>query len=157
MHDPRNYTKKHEARRITADFGASQSSVSTSSAAPFDHVRQYEQIQTGEQEQEERGKGQVAHPNGRVVPCQDNRSDDDSQGEGDREPSVRLPNQVVQVQLEPPIEDKKVTALRIQDRLQRGITASEKIRRGQLNSDLGEERRRIASHCREQSRRVGYR
>src|SRR5262245_43307270 len=70
-------------------------SLGMSHAAPLGGIRQHEQVQTGEQEQGERGQRQVAHPGGRLLLPQGDEGGDDGHGEENGQPAVGLPNRFV--------------------------------------------------------------
>lgn len=72
-----------------------------SSAAPFDCVRQHEQVQPREEEQGQREKRRVGYPTGRSPARQGNEVGDDRRREGDGRPAVNLTNP--EAQLRPPL------------------------------------------------------
>ena len=75
-------------------------SVIESPASPLGGIRQQEQVQTGDQEQGERGHRQEAHPVGILLQYHGDDVDDDGRRKGNGQPAVNLPNPFVPVQCE---------------------------------------------------------
>jgi len=73
-------------------------SVGASPAAPLGGIRQHEQVQTGEQEQDEREQRQEAHPDGILFLFHGDEVDDDAHRKGNAHPAMGLPNPFVPVQ-----------------------------------------------------------
>lgn len=84
--------RSHPTRRVAA------CSVEALAAAPPGQIRQHEQVQTREQEHEERWQRRVGHPCGRLSLCQRDEVGDNGPGKGKRQPAVGLPNPSVSFQ-----------------------------------------------------------
>src|SRR5581483_4286892 len=61
-------------------------------AAPLIGIREHEQVQTGEEEQDEREKREEANPGGVVFQCNGDEVDDNAHRKGNRHPAMGLPN-----------------------------------------------------------------
>lgn len=69
-------------------------SAGVASTAPLGSIRQYKQVQPGEQQQKEREQGEEAHPEHQLLLLRENDIDDDigddKQGKNHRQPAMGL-------------------------------------------------------------------
>jgi hypothetical protein len=72
------------------------------SIAPFDDIRQHEQIETAEQKQEERGQWRVNHQRRRFAQRHSYKIGDDGRRENNRQPAMSLSNRYMPTQWQIP-------------------------------------------------------
>jgi hypothetical protein len=62
------------------------------------HIRQREQVETADEQQDQRKQRQQADPNDLFLLHQSDEVDDDGQCEGHRQPAMDLPNPLIPIQ-----------------------------------------------------------